>query len=298
MLPLPRFDYHAPETVDAACALVAASGANAKILAGGTDLLVKMKRGLSKPASLVSLNSIPNLSSIEHVGSELRIGALATLSELMASPLVNERLSLLAQALRTMGFPQIRNRATVGGNLCNASPAADTAAALLALDASVKAVSLTGERLIALESFFVGPGRTVLRTDEILTEIRVPTPSSHASGAYLKLSARRNDLATVSVAASLTMDSTQKICQYARVVLGAVAPTAIRCCDTEEMLRGKAIDEALFEEAAAFASETARPISDVRASAEYRKDMVKVFTRRALRRAAGFSEGSPHSVGG
>ena len=183
-----------------------------------------------------------------------------------------------------MASMAIRNVGTIGGNLCNAAPSADTAPALIGLGARVKILGSEGERIVALEDFFTGPGTTILKTAELLVEIQVPVLAVNTKAVYLKHSMRGAiDLAIVGVAAVIAMDG--ELCQDARVVLGAVAPTPIRAKQAEEVLRGKRIDDALIEKAAQAASAESRPITDVRSSAEYRREMIKVFTRRAVREA-------------
>jgi CO/xanthine dehydrogenase FAD-binding subunit len=184
-----------------------------------------------------------------------------------------------------MALPQVRNRGTIGGNLCNASPAADLPPALIALNCQVKIVGLTGERTIPLEKFFLGPGQTVLQDDEILTEIIIPIPSRHTGASYQKLSPRHNDLATASVAAVIIMHSDGRTCKDARIVLGAVAPKVIRCHQAEQVVKGKALNEKLIRQAAQTASELCQPISDIRASAEYRKEMILILVKKAIDQA-------------
>jgi aerobic carbon-monoxide dehydrogenase medium subunit len=296
---LPKFAYYEPETVAEACSLISKSANRAKILAGGTDLLVKMKRGLERPESLVSLKRITTFSEIRYVpGESLNIGALVTISRLIASSIINEEFEILGQAAGMMALPQVRNRGTVGGNLCNASPAADTAPALVAMGSQVSITGLTGERIIPLEEFFTGPGQTALHQDEILTEIRVPVPSSRAGGSYAKLSLRHHDLATVSVAAMVVFSPEGRVCEDARIVLGAVAPTVIRSHQAEQVLKGRTLDEGVIKEAARAASETTRPISDIRASAGYRKEMVMVLAGRAIEQAVEAARKRLHSSGG
>jgi aerobic carbon-monoxide dehydrogenase medium subunit len=282
---LPEFAYFEPETIQEACSLMSKGGGKAKLLAGGTDLLVRMKRGLEKPESLVSFNRITAFRDIRVVGDSLSIGALTTINQLVDSPNINEKAGILGQAVKMMALPQVRNRGTIGGNLCNASPAADTVPALMALNSQVRVVGLNGEWTIPLEIFFLGPGQTVLQNGEILTEIIVPIPSRYTGGSYQKLSPRHNDLATASAAAVLVMSSDGRTCEDARIVLGAVAPTAIRCHQAEQVLRGRTIDEETIREAARMAAEICQPISDIRASSGYRRDMMPALVKRAIDQA-------------
>lgn len=286
MMYLSEFAYCEPETIQEACSLLFGSEGKARLLAGGTDLLVKMKRGLEKPASLISFSKIGEFRDIQVAGADLiNIGALTTISQLADSSIINEKVGILGRAARMMALPQVRNRATIGGNLCNASPAADMPPVLIALNCQVKTVCLTAERTIPLEKFFLGPGQTVLQQGEILTGINVPVPSLHSGASYQRLSPRHNDLATASAAAVIVMHSDGRTCKEARIVLGAVAPTVIRCYQAEQVLRGKIIDEELNRKAAEAASEVCQPVSDIRASAGYRKEIIRVLVKRAIDQA-------------
>ena len=280
---LPRFEYLAPKTVAEACSLLSQYGKAAQIIAGGTDLLVKMKDKELAPQYVVGLKGIANLDYIDYNDRDgLRIGALTTNESISGSAVIKDRFGLLSKAAATIGTPQIRNMGTIGGNLCNAAPSADTAPPLIALGAKVKLVSSKGKRIVPLEEFFTGPGKTVLQTDELLAEILVPKPSPGTRGIYLKLFPRGAvDIAAVGVAALLTLGQ-DGICKDARIVLGAVAPTPMRATRAEAKIKGKPGKNGVIEEAAEIAAEESRPISDVRCSADYRREMVKVLTRRVL----------------
>lgn len=280
---LREFEYYEASTVPEVISLLNQHGKAAKLLAGGTDLLVNMKeRGLS-PKCLVNIKSVPGLSYIRFDETEgLRIGALTTIREIETSPLIREKFPCLHEGAKSLGSLQIRNRATIGGNLCNASPSADTAPPLLVLDAKVRIVGARGERLVPLEKFFVGPGLSVL-DNEILTEIIVPASSQHAQGVYLSISRREAvDLALVGVAIVARKDEKEGRWKDVRVALGAVAPTPIRAYETEKILEGNEFHQGVIEKAARIACEEAQPISDVRASEWYRCEMVKVLFQRAL----------------
>ncbi len=280
---LPRFEYLAPQTVAEACSLLSKYGKAAKVMAGGTDLLVRMKEKELTPQYLVGLKGITGLDYIEYdEAGGLRIGALTSNDSIAGSVVIRERFGLLSEAAAKIGTPQIRNLGTIGGNLGNAAPSADTAPPLIALGASVKLVSSKSERTVPLEEFFTGPGETVLQTNELLTEIQVPKQVPGTRGAYLKLFPRGAvDIAAVGVAVLLIL-SKDGICNDARIVLGAVAPTPMRATRAEAVIRGKQGKNGVIEEVAETAAEEARPISDVRCSADYRREMVKVLTRRAL----------------
>jgi aerobic carbon-monoxide dehydrogenase medium subunit len=238
------------------------------------------EQGLT-PKYLVDIKNIPDLEYIRYDEKEgLRIGALTTIRQIETSLLIRERFLPLAQAAKVLGSVQVRNRATIGGNLCNAAPSAETAPTLLVLNTNVKVAGSKGERTLPLEQFFLGPGLTVLQ-NEILTEIMVPSLSANIRGVYLKIGRRRAvDLALVGVAVAVAMDGNKW--KDVRIALGAVAPTPIRARRAEKLLEGKRTDAALMQEAGQIASEEASPISDVRASAWYRKELVKVLVQRAL----------------
>lgn len=280
---LPKFGYLAPGTIGEACTLLSRYKGRAKVIAGGTDLLVKMKDRELTPQYLVGIRNIAELDYIDYDGMNgLRLGAMTSNQSLATSLIIRQKFGILATAAAEIGTPQIRHLGTVGGNLCNAAPSADTASALIALGAEVRLVNSTGERTIALEDFFTGPGETVLKDDELLTEIQVPNLPPRTGGIYLKLFSRSAvDIATVGVAVMLTMWR-DGICYNARIVLGAVAPTPLRAKQAEEIITGRRLEDGVVEQAAQAAAREARPISDVRSSAEYRREMVRVLTRRAI----------------
>lgn len=281
---LPEFEYCAPETIEEVFELLNDKGAGAKVLAGGTDLLVKMKHGLIKPQLLVSLKKIKQLKGIRRDSNQgIVIGATTTHNELVFSQLLNETFPSVAAAARQIGANQIRNLGTIGGNLCNAVPSADLPPILIALGANVKVISRSGERVIPVEKFFVGPNQTVLAQDELLTEIIIPVQGFTGS-AYLKFGLRRSGaLAVVGIAVAVRMEG--DVCADVRIALGAVAPTPIRAFEAENVLRGQKVSDDLFERAGQYAAAASRPISDHRASAEYRRHLVGVLTKRALAKA-------------
>lgn len=282
---LPKFEYLSPRTVEEACGLLAQHGDKAKVLAGGTDLLNVMKERVIKPEYVIGLRGIRNLDYIEADGTGVRIGALATITAIGESPVIREKFPCLAEVPAKMATVQIRNMGTLGGNLCNAAPSADTAPILICLGAGVKIVGSSGERVVLLEDFFTGPGETVLENGEILAEIQVPGQPANTGGAYFKMSRIAVDLAIVGVAAVVTLDGEDGVCADVKIALGAVAPTPIRAKKAEGLIKGKKMDEVLIEEAGRIASEEASPITDVRSTAFYRTEMVRVLTGRALRQA-------------
>jgi carbon-monoxide dehydrogenase medium subunit len=282
----PKFEYLEARSVEEACALLSQYENKARLIAGGTDLLIAMRRGKIAPAYLINVMAIPDLDYIHHDENALRIGALATLSEIESSSLIRDRFPMISDSAHQIGTPQVRNVGTIGGNLCNAAPSADMAPPLIGLGARAKLKGPKGEKAVALEQFFIGPGETRLRVGEMLVEIEIPHPPPHTQGAYLKLPARTAiDLAVVGVAVVVTRDAKGADIRDAKIVLGAVAPTPIRARQAENVINGKAIDEGLTEEAAKIAAREAKPISDVRGSASYRREMVEVLTKGAIRQA-------------
>ncbi len=282
---LPKFDYLAPKTIDEALSLLSRYKGKAKVMAGGTDLVPKLKRReLKAPQYIIDLKDIPDLDYIKYDdGSGLKLGALLTIHAVETSPIVQEKFSILSQAAGSMASTQVRNRGTIVGNICNAVPSADTAPALLTLEAKLKIISQKGERIVNIEDFFTGPSETVLNGEELVQEIQVPDPPPHSRGIYLKLTPRRAmDLAIVGVAVVVAGNGT---CDDIRIALGAVAPTPVRARRAEDSIRGQKWSGEAIEKAARIAAEESRPISDHRASAEYRSEMVKTLTKRAINQA-------------
>lgn len=280
------FEYFEPETVSDAISILAEHGKDAKLIAGGTDLLVDMKKGKVGPKQLVSLAKIPGLSHITEDGGGLRIGATTTFREITESKLIKEKYPVLFEAAQAIAGVQIRNMATIGGNVCNALPSADTPPALVALDAKVKIVGRSGERFLPLEEFLVDVRKTALKSDELLAEIYVQSPSVRSGAAFLKLGRTADDLATLNVAVRVTLES-NGACKEARVVVGGgVGPTLIRSKKVEALLTGKMLDEPLIERAAQAASEELKPRpSSIRASPQYKIEVSKVLVKRALTKA-------------
>jgi carbon-monoxide dehydrogenase medium subunit len=278
------FDYLEPTNITEAVALLERLGEEARIVAGGTDLLVSMKQRVVSPRYLVSTRRIPRLNFIETSDDgSTRVGASTPFSVIETSTLIRENFGILAQAAGLIGSHQIRNLATIGGNICHASPSADSVPALLTLNATVALVSPQGRREISLESFFEGPGETALRTDEIMTAVHLPPLPKNSNGKYMKLSYRRAmDLAILGVGIILVMDDENEICREARIGLGGVAPTAIRAKESEIFLIGKSMDSQTIKNASWKAVEETKAISDIRASAYYRREMTTVLIRRIL----------------
>jgi aerobic carbon-monoxide dehydrogenase medium subunit len=278
------FDYFAPSTLPEAIALLQQHGEEAKILAGGHSLIPLMKLRLAEPAYLIDINRIGGLAYIDEQGGYLRIGALTREADLDASDLVRTRYPLLADTARVIADPLVRNMATVGGNLAHADPANDHPATMLAYGAEVIATGAAGERVIPIADFFVGLFATALAPQEILTEIRIPTPAPRSGGAYIKLERKVGDYATAAVAAQVTLDADGN-CQYVGIGLTAVDATPVKAARAEAALRGRPLDDAGIRAAAQIASEECDPVADLRGPAEYKRAMVRELTRRALTKA-------------
>jgi len=279
------FDYCAPKELEEALDIFAKYGERARALAGGTDLILFMERGRLRPELVVEVPSRPPFVGIEMTDGYIRIGSRTTMRELETSSLIREKIPILADAASKVGSLQIRNLATIGGNICTASPAGDTLPALLVLDASVKLVSKGGERLIPLREFFVGPGETVRQPNELLTEVIVPLLPSHSGCSFYKLSVRRYmDIAIVNAAAFVAVNEDGFITD-AKIALGSVAPTPIRAYEAEERLKGNSVSDILLDEVGKLAQEASSPITDQRGTAEYRRIMVYRLTKRVVKEA-------------
>ncbi len=284
-----RFEYFAPNSLSEALALFQEHGTAGRALAGGTDLVVQVKEGgkVPHPSYLVSLRHLPELRHLDFSDEEgLRIGAAVTMAELSQSPVVLERYRVLAEGAGIVGSIQTMNMATVGGNVCNAAPSADSAPPLLASDAVAVVAGPAGEREVPIVEFWLGPGETVLQPGELLKELRLPVPPPRTGGVYARHTPRKQmDIAVVGVGVVLTLDDEDRI-HRARIALGAVAPTPIRARRAEAILEEETPSQELFAQAAEAAAAESRPISDVRGSAEFRRHLVQVMTERLLPEAA------------
>jgi CO/xanthine dehydrogenase FAD-binding subunit len=285
---LPKFDYVTPSSLKEALDLLqTGKPGQYQVYAGGTDVIPKLKaRLVQTPESLIDLKGIPGMDHIQYDDRDgLRIGALATIFSVAHSPVVQEKYPVLAQAANSIASVQIQNRGTIVGNLCNAVPSADSAPGLLCLGAKVVCQSSLGERVIDLDAFFKGPSETVLEPTEIVTEIQVPPIPDGSRGVYFKLSPRsKMDLAITGVAVIVGMDN--GIFKDVRIGLGAVAPTPIRAIRSEQRLHGERINDQVIEESAKLAATESKPLDDHRASAEYRRMMVEVLVKRAIKETA------------
>jgi carbon-monoxide dehydrogenase medium subunit len=279
------FDYFAPQSLGDATALLRRYGTKAKLLAGGTDLFLRMERRAVEPGVVVDVKKVRALQGIKASAKGLTIRAATLMDEIVSSPLVQRRYRIIAEAAVAVGSIQTRNRATLGGNLCNASPAADTAPALIALAARARIAGSRREREVALEEFFLAPGKTCLQSDELLKEIFIPSPAGKAGSSFQRCTRTAMDIALVNCAAFLTLAPKEGVIGEIRIALGAVAPTPVRARPAEDLLRGKTPDKDAVEEAAALAAASVSPIDDVRSSAAYRRAMVRVLTRRAIEAA-------------
>lgn len=277
------FDLVSATNAQHAAALLAEHGSAARLLAGGTDLLVELKEAAAVPKVVIDLSRVRDLKRIALTGAGLRIGALATHADIMASPLVREHAPVLADAAHSIGAVQTRNLGTLGGNLVTGVPSMDGGPALYALDAELTLLSVSGRRQLPISEFFLGPRRTVLRADELLAEILIPRASLGKPACFLKFGLRKGQaLALVNVAVSAWFEGDAHAFSAARIALGAVAPTVVRATKAESFLEHRAVTTEAMAEAGRISAEEARPIDDFRASAWYRRDLVAVLTRRAL----------------
>jgi carbon-monoxide dehydrogenase medium subunit len=287
-----NLEYHRPVTLVEAVDLGARYGADGRFLAGGTDLIIQMRRGKLAPRHLISLSRVPGLSAIEANGV-VRLGACVAHRALERFPGFQGPLQALVEGAEVVGGHQIRNVATVGGNIANASPAADVVPVLLALDALVTWVGAEGERTLPLENFLVGPGQTARRPGELLTGVTFAMPPARSATAFLKAGRRRAmEISVVCAATQVTLEPGGSRCVQARIALGAVAPTTWRARDAERSLEGATLTPAAMREAGRLAAAGCQPISDVRASARYRRILVEALVTRALGRCLARIEGS------
>ena len=277
-----RFEMILPDTVDDCLRVLAERGPETKLVAGGTDLLPQLKNGLLKPARVVDLSGVDELRVlIAEDGRRFRVGAAVTARRLERDPRIRALYPSLAESGALVGSVQVRNLATLGGNVCNAAPSADMAPPLLALDAEAVVVGPQGRRRVPLASFFLGVRRTVLAPNELLIEFIIPQPGPRSGGNYLRHTPRRElDIAVVGVASQVTL--ADGVCAKARIALAAVAPIPLRATAAEQALEGERLTPERIEQAAALAVEAARPISDQRGSVEFRRHLVRVLTRRTL----------------
>jgi len=273
-----------PKTVEEVISLLSEYGEKAEIIAGGTDSLVRMKKGDTPPDLFINIGEIQELNYIQYDDKDgLRIGAGTPIRSIVNSSLIKERFDILSHAAGTLGTPTIRRQATIGGNLCNAAPSADMAPSLIVLGAQLKINGSEGQKSMSVEDFFTGPGQTRLNRNEILTEIHIPNPMPRSRAVYLKQTRSQGaDLAIVGVAAMVVTDG--EVIKDVKICLGAVAPTPVRAKKAEEILKGKKPDDDLLEACSGAALLESSPIDDVRSSAAYREKLIKVLVKRAIKK--------------
>lgn len=282
-----QFKYVKPAFLQDTLDILAEKGTSARILAGGTDLVLQIKQKQKSPSLLIDVKDIRELNRLEFTETlGLCIGAAVPLSKVISFPIVSEKFGMLFQSCSVIGSMQIRNRGTLGGNICNAAPSADSAPALMCLGAKAIIASAKKTRSASLDEFCVGPGMTCIAANELLVEIEVPTPTKRSAGCYLRHTTREEmDIAVAGVGSFIILPTRGKSPKEVRIALGAVAPMPIRAHGAEALLVDRPISEKSIEQAAIKAAEESRPISDVRASAEYRREIVKVLTRRTLKKS-------------
>lgn len=276
-----RFSYAKPQRIEDALQLKNEKK-NSQYIAGGTDVMVQIKDREIRPSTLISLRNIPDLARIE-VNGGARIGALATIADIIQHPTLGQSFPILAEAASRMGSVQIRNVATIGGNLCNCSPSADMALPLLVLDAKVQLQSSEARREVPIEDFFLGPGESCRRQDEIMTDILLDDMGMHSSSVFMKKGRVKMDLAVASVA--LLVDMEGDLCRIARIAAGSVAPIPLRLRKVEELLESKYLEEKMIREARKIAEASVDPITDIRSTEVYRREIVGVFIQRCLEEA-------------
>ena len=280
------FSYESPKTLQEATALMASTKGVIRPLVGGSDLIDQLRTNRKKADLVMDIKSIPETMSLEFAkNGDLHLGSGVSCADTYANAIVRAQFAAIAESCELIGSIQIQNRASAGGNVCNSSPSADTIPALLVHDTSAIIVSNKGQREISLEDFFTGPGKNILDDGEFLLKLVVPKPKSNSSSHYLRFIPREEmDIAVAGAASFITLDPASNKCSKARIALAAVAPTPIRALDAESVLEGKVLTDKLIDEASTAAVAAASPISDVRGSANYRKQLVKVLTKRTLQR--------------
>jgi aerobic carbon-monoxide dehydrogenase medium subunit len=278
------FEYFRPESISEAIALLREHGDGAKILSGGQSLIPMMKIRLARPECIIDINRLADLHYVKEEAGFLKIGGLTREADLETSDLIRSKYPIILDTAASIADPQVRNMATVGGNLAHGDPANDHPATMLALEAEIVAVGQHGERIIPIKDFFLSVFTTALEHGEILTEIRIPIPPSGSGGAYFKLERKVGDFATVGVAAQVSVDGAG-VCRRIGIGLTNVGATPIKATRAEGFLLGKTLDKQQIDQAAQLASEEAQPSSDLRGPAEYKVSMVRELTKRGLVRA-------------
>jgi len=280
-----KFEYLKPTTLEEVFSLLEAHGERAKLIAGGTDLVIMIKKKQLNPDYVISLNNVAGLDTIAETNDVLRIGSMVSHRALENSPLIREKYTALYDATSVLGSVQIRNMATIGGNICTSAPSADTAPPLLVLDAQVVIEGRGGKRVVPLTNFYVGAGKNILAQGEVVTGFETPSALSSAASSYYKLSRRAAlDLPIIGVAVYVRLNKDHSFCEDARIALGVCAPTPIRALEAEGILKGASADKETFERAGEAAAQEAKPRDSVRGAEWYRRDMVKVLVPRMAKR--------------
>jgi len=277
-----RFDYYQPQTLKEAISLMEKLKGRAKYIAGGTDILVRIKQRAIQPEALVSLRGVCTLNNISHNGG-LSLGSMTPFRDLERDPVIARKYPPLAQAVSLLANPQVRNVATVGGNLCNSAPSADSAPPLMVMEATLKLQGPGGEREMAIDDFFTGPGENCMEAEEALTEIQISERADHTGMAFLKVGRVAQDIAIVNAAALVVMD--KKKCQRCRLAVGAVAPVPLRLKKVEKLIEGEEIGPELLDRVVQMVEQEVSPITDVRSTQEYRRIMSGVLIKRAIKQA-------------
>jgi carbon-monoxide dehydrogenase medium subunit len=292
-----RFEYREAHTVQEAIEVMSQEQGG-RIIAGATDVLARWRQGVWKPRFVLNIKRIPGLDEIRYnPETGLSLGTLVTIRSLERHALIRQHYPALAQAATAFAGVQIRNLATVGGNVCNASPAGDTLPALLAYGATCRLVGLEGERLVPLEDFFLGPGQTVLQPAELLLELRLPPPLPRTGALYIKHSPRHTmDIAVIGVASVVSLAEANGVCQEVKITLGAVAPTVVRAQSAEALLRGQQLDAERLQQAAQAAMQDANPIDDIRGTAVHRLAVIAPLVKRTLHYAVHMAQGADLSL--
>jgi len=278
-----QFQYHQPETIEDVCLLLSKYEKEVNILAGGTDLIVQMTKGFLTPKHVINIKKVGSLDFIREDAQGFTLGALTTMADIAAHPDLQQKLPIIASSAKSIGSAQIRNLATLGGNLCNASPSADMSPSLLVLEATVTVAGLQGSRTLPLVDFFVGPGTVDLASGELLVEVSIPFPAESTKMVYFKLGPRKAmDCAVVSVAVAISLHELTGECKKARIALGAVAPTPVRLKEAEKLIESKVVKEISRTQIAEAVRQGITPITDVRGSKEYRHETAAALTIRAI----------------
>ncbi|HNS15169.1 MAG TPA: xanthine dehydrogenase family protein subunit M [Syntrophorhabdaceae bacterium] len=280
------FEYFSASSLQEACSLISQYKDVGKVLAGGQSLITLLRQKLISPTCLIDIKGLKELDYIEFdKKSGLRIGALTTHRAIEKSPLIQEKYDVLSEMEKSVASVQTRNWGTIGGNLCSADPIGDPAPSLIVLGAKIKLVSAKGERVVALEDFFTDYFTTIIEPDEILAEIQLPPPAPNTAVEYMKFATIEAGIKIVSTSVAVTVEAGSDVCKDAKIVMSAVAPVPLITKKAAEMLKGKKLTDDVIEEAAKMAASETDPTTDVHASAEYRKEIVKVLVKRATKKA-------------